>query len=193
MITVFDVETTGLVPKGLKYNVDFMKFPRVVQLAWWCDGELKSHIIYPEDFVIPEESTKIHGISQEMALEKGLLFVDVIEEFMQDCIFSEVIIAHNAYFDSSIIKSEVFRLGDVVMNGMINKALDKNKRVDTMMKTIKFVDVWQVKNPRLRKFPTLMELHIKLFNEPFADAHDAGADVLATLRCYNKLVKIGIL
>ena len=192
-ITVFDVETTGLVPKGLKYQTDFMHFPRVVQLAWWCDGELKNHLIYPDGFVIPESSTKIHGITQEMALEKGLLFVDVIEDFIQDASFSDVIVAHNSYFDVSVIKSEVYRLENNELRNMINVALDKKKRVDTMMKTIKFVNVWQVKNPKLRKFPNLMELHVKLFNEPFSDAHDAGVDVMATLRCYERLVELGLI
>jgi hypothetical protein len=43
------------------------------------------------------------------------------------------------------------------------------------------------------KFPKLEELHRILFNEEFAGAHDAMADVSATARCYFELVNRGIM
>jgi DNA polymerase III subunit alpha len=41
------------------------------------------------------------------------------------------------------------------------------------------------------KLPTLTELHEYLFNEKFAEAHNATADVEATTRCFLELVKRG--
>lgn len=37
------------------------------------------------------------------------------------------------------------------------------------------------------------ELHIKLFNKDFNEAHDASIDVDATERCFWKLKDIGVL
>src|SRR5699024_4576389 len=39
------------------------------------------------------------------------------------------------------------------------------------------------------KLPTLTELHEELFDEPFAEAHNATADVEATTRCFLELVR----
>ena len=39
------------------------------------------------------------------------------------------------------------------------------------------------------KLPTLTELHQYLFNQPFAEAHNATADVEATTRCFFELIR----
>lgn len=39
------------------------------------------------------------------------------------------------------------------------------------------------------KLPTLTELHEFLFNQPFAEAHNATADVEATARCFFELIR----
>ena len=39
------------------------------------------------------------------------------------------------------------------------------------------------------KLPTLTELHQYLFNKPFAEAHNATADVEATTRCFFELIR----
>ncbi len=51
---------------------------------------------------------------------------------------------------------------------------------------------WGNSKTRL-KWPKLKELHQILFDEPFADAHDALADVKATRRCYYELMARGII
>ena len=42
------------------------------------------------------------------------------------------------------------------------------------------------------KWPKLTELHQHLFNEDFEGAHDALADVMATVKCYFNLIKQGV-
>ena len=39
------------------------------------------------------------------------------------------------------------------------------------------------------KWPKLQELHIKLFNKGFENAHDALVDVEATARCFFEMMK----
>ena len=43
------------------------------------------------------------------------------------------------------------------------------------------------------KWPKLQELYVKLFNEKFEGAHDALADIEATVKCYFELVKLSII
>ncbi|MHA7056780.1 hypothetical protein ACWGOQ_0006140 [Aquimarina sp. M1] len=40
------------------------------------------------------------------------------------------------------------------------------------------------------KWPTLSELHIKLFGEDFEGAHDASADIMATEKCFWEMKRL---
>ncbi|NQU54092.1 MAG: 3'-5' exonuclease [Bacteroidetes bacterium] len=189
---VFDTETTGLPPKGAKYDLNYMDFPYVVQFAWFLNGVYKNYLIKPNGWVIPEEATAIHGVTTEMALEKGVPFHIVVDEFIHDCSISEKIIAHNIYFDSSVIKANVMRMRMInYYQDVVEPAMDKTKRVDTMYKTIKFVDA-KHKDGRGGKWPKLEELYMKLFDETFP-AHDANEDVKALVRCVEKLHELQII
>ena len=69
MILFFDTETTGI-PKNYDAPIsDVNNWPRLVQLAFiktdW-DGniiESRDFVIRPEGFIIPNDASKIHGIS----------------------------------------------------------------------------------------------------------------------------------
>lgn len=185
----FDVETTGLPPKGAKYDVDFMQFPHIVQIAWIFKDELKSYIIKPVGYEIPEEVSNIHGITTAFALEHGVDFQKTIIEFLSDCMEAEKLIAHNIYFDTSIIKANLFRIGvnEIVYKATVEPALDKEKRFDTMMKTINYVQAPYPSGRKGFKFPTLQELYQKLFNSQFENPHNASNDVKALQLCFDAL------
>lgn len=194
---IFDSETTGLPPKGTDYKTDFEQFPHIVQLSWYFNGEYHDYIIKPEGWIIPEEAAKIHGITTEIALEKGTPMNEVLNIFIRYCEQAERLIGHNIFFDTSVIKANVFREFKAI-NGygyfieMSDKALDKSKRIDTMMKTIKFVGAKQT-GKNTPKFPSLADLHYKLFGWCFEGAHNAIKDVEATKRCYEELVILKII
>ena len=190
----FDTETTGLPPKNAKWSVDYMSFPHIVQLSWKCSDKdvVHDYIIKPDGYEIPVEATNIHGISTEKALKEGIFLKDVLDKFLKDCEDAIKVVGHNTYFDTSIIKANVLRITQEINTiERVIEAIHKSKRIDTMMKTIKFCSMKQRKGNRL-KYPTLLELHNKLFNCSF-DAHNAKEDVLATERCFNELVRIGVI
>jgi len=199
MNIIFDTETTGLIPKGMNWETNYMQFPYLVQLAWKrSDSDrVRDFIIKPDGYEIPEESTKIHGITTEYALDHGVSLSYTFNEFFRDVFDCEKIIGHNIFFDTSIIKSNILRLlhndhlTSVLVINKVCKLLSKEKRIDTMMKTIKFCNIKQPETKRL-KFPSLVELYKKLFNESF-NAHNAKDDVLATERCYNELIRLKII
>lgn len=191
-VLFFDVETTGLPKKGQTYEKDFADFPYIVQIAWSFNGVEKDYIIKPDGWVIPEEATKIHGISNEIAESCGENLNWVLQEFFYHAYNAKFICAHNIYFDSSIIKANVLRtMGQTFYDETVEISLHKSKRIDTMMKTIKFVGAKQ-KNGAA-KTPTLVELFTKIFPDKTFDAHDALEDVLALKQCLPELIKAGII
>lgn len=192
-ICFFDCETTGVPAKGLKWDADFNQFPHVVQLAWAFGDKELSFIIKPDNYEIPPETTAIHGITTERAIAEGVPFAEVIDEFLTDAAAAPLVCAHNIYFDTSMLKANILRYcGKEYYDAKAEDALHKGKRIDTMMKTIKFVGALY-QNGKPGKFPKLEELFAKLFPGETFPAHDALQDVKALRRCVPELVELGII
>lgn len=193
-VLFFDTETTGLPEKGAQWETDFKYFPNIASLAWIFRGVEKHFIIYPDGWTIPQETTDIHGITTEYALEHGIKIDIVLAEFAEDILKASFIVAHNIYFDSSVVKANVLKhVGRQFYDEMrFEDGLYKGKRIDTMMKTIKFV---QAKYPdgRAGKWPKLEELYDKLFPGETFDAHNSLSDCQALKRCLPELLNLGII
>lgn len=192
-VLVFDTETTGIPAKGLDWEKDYDQFPHVVQLAWSYGDKIKSYIIRPDGWTIPEETAEVHGITNERAAKEGKPFDEVVEEFLADANNAPLICAHNIYFDVSILKADILRvMGREFYDDNADAALYKGKRIDTMYKTKKFVGA-KFSDGRPGKFPRLEELYAKLFDGETFPAHDAGEDVKALKRCLPPLVEMALI
>jgi len=176
-VLFFDTETTGT-----------GAMDRVVQLAWSFLGVDNDCIICPNGYVIPEAAIAVHGISTSMAMEKGQPARDVIARFMSDVDKADIICAHNLPFDKGKLMYEMSLLGDE--GASMSKVLDGKPGIDTMRIAKGFVGA-TASNGRL-KFPTLTELHTKLFSEVFP-AHNAMSDVKALERCFNGLMERNVI
>ncbi len=188
MFLVFDTETTGL-PKNWKAPItDTDNWPRMVQLAWQChdiEGNFlyaKNHVITPDGYTIPEDVVAVHGITTEIAHEKGIPLKEALDDFMADVAKSKFIIGHNVTFDINIVGCELVRCE------MDEQVLVNAPMLDTMTGSKEFCGL--TRGGKLKN-PTLTELHIKLFKVPFEEAHNAAADVEATSRCFLELVRVG--
>lgn len=181
-----DIETTGLVPKGLNWEKDYNQFPHIVSIAWKLNGIEKEYIIHQEGREIPLEVSAIHGITTEMANDpaKTKSFEDVMTEFLMDSLQATKMIGHNIYFDSSIIKASVLRkYGEhSPESATVKLILDKDRRIDTMKRGIPLNE---------GRWPKLTVLYKILFNEEYP-AHNALADVNATERVHNKLIEMNL-
>ncbi len=186
MYLFFDTETTGLPVNWQAPASDVDNWPRLVQLSWaWFDSEGRKwdfydNIIYPDGFFIPEESTKIHRISHEVAKKEGKDLKEVMEFFSQEIKKAEYIVAHNISFDEKIVGAEFYRL-------KMEDNLGRAQKICTMKSTVDFC-----KLPNNRggyKWPNLSELHRSLFAQDFAEAHNALVDVYACARCFFALKK----
>ena len=186
MYLIFDTETTGL-PRS--YNApmsDLDNWPRLVQLAWQLHDEKgrllsnKNFIIRPEGFTIPFNAEKVHGISTKRALEEGHDLKEILQVFREDVIQSKYLVGHNIGFDIHVVGSEYLR-GALVM------PFEGKAELDTKDISTQFCALPGGKGGKF-KWPTLTELHQKLFGEGFGDAHDAAYDVAATARCFFGLI-----
>ena len=87
MYLIFDTETTGLTKNWRAPISDTENWPRCVQLAWQVHDEIgnliesKSYIVKPDNFDIPYESEKIHGISTLLAEREGIELDNIFNEF----------------------------------------------------------------------------------------------------------------
>jgi len=196
-VLFFDTETDGLPLDG---NVSALwnpeNWPHIVQIAWIeTDDEGNelssgSRIIKPEGFVIPEEATAVHGITQEYALSVGEPRKKVMRKFKQLLSRNYLNVAHNLWFDANVIAAEfrrchmdddnfLYSAGYCTMEGttdLCKLPFESDNHPDCMY-----------------KWPKLAELHEFLFGCSFVGAHDALNDVNATACCFWELVKRGLI
>ncbi|RPD93441.1 DNA polymerase III subunit alpha [Aureibaculum marinum] len=188
MYLIFDTETTGLPKKWNAPISDTDNWPRCVQIAWQLHDkygkliENQEFLIKPEGFNIPYDAEQIHGISTELAEEEGEELNTVLNLFNEALSKTSYVVGQNVGFDLNIMGSEFYRQG-------IATKLNDLPLLDTCTEAT--ATLCQIPGGRGGKFklPTLTELHEHLFNKPFAEAHNATADVEATARCFFELIR----
>jgi DNA polymerase III epsilon subunit-like protein len=198
MINFFDTETTGL-PKNWRAPMsDVENWPRIIQLAWTVTDStgkvLKTHerLIKPDGWEVPTGDFWIqHGFTQEKSMAEGEPLAEVLTEFIADLESCEILVAHNMDFDHKVVGAEMVR------HGMTGKVLAKicTKEVSVDFCKIPFPGRKDTRSwvQQQYKWPTLAELHMKLFGKEFENAHSAGGDVLALKDCFFGLVNRGVI
>lgn len=182
---VFDTETTGL-PAKRGYNFDdpcnlsSYESARLVSISWIVSQRHSptrqaTYIIKPEGFEIPPESTAIHGITHEFAMQNGVPLAVVWRELLEALCGCTNLVAHNIAFDYNILMSEAFRCGQL-------EVTDKLKSMTQTCTMRKGKDVMAI-----RKYPKLEALYEHLHGEKLVHAHDAQYDTLHCFRCFTKM------
>lgn len=188
MYLIFDTETTGLPKRWDAPITDTDNWPRAIQIAWQLHDDMgnclehQDYLIQPDGFNIPYDAEKIHGISTELAQEQGAPLVEVLHKFNKALAKTKFVVGQNVKFDLNIMGAEFVREN-------IANPLQELPVLDTC--TEHTARLCQIPGGRYGKFklPTLTELHEFLFNQPFAEAHNATADVEATTRCFLELIR----
>ena len=188
MYLIFDTETTGL-PKRWDAPVsDTDNWPRCIQIAWQLHDALgnlldrQDYLIQPEGFNIPYDAEKIHGISTELAQENGIPLAEVLEKFNVALTKTKFVVGQNVGFDLNIMGAEFYRAD-------LKTLLGELPVLDTCTEHTATLCALPGGRGGKFKLPTLTELHQYLFKTPFAEAHNATADVEATTRCFLELVR----
>lgn len=237
-ILVFDVETTGLLPKVSKVSkgpldptvpkepkepkepsdtcIDLN--PYIIQFSFILYNTLNRTIERKHDFYInppidiSEKITEITGITKDICIQRGVPIMVALECFYNCYMLSGRVIAHNLAFDTEMVKIEIernreeieqsahyclnifdatfekthgidqfctMRYGTNICNIMVLRSVQSQSKDTTEIKEIKEPTYY-------KKWPTLLELYIHLFNEIPDNLHNSIVDVLVCLRCYLK-------
>ena len=111
-LLIFDTETTGL-PKYSSIKAEFKQdnWPHIVSIAWVIlDSDTneiltkKKYIIKP-NWLIPQESIDIHGITTKYATDFGVDLHTAITNLLQ--VEHDVIVAHNMNFDMNVLVNAI--------------------------------------------------------------------------------------
>tara|TARA_Y100000992_G_scaffold300640_1_gene269697 strand:- start:27 stop:659 length:633 start_codon:yes stop_codon:yes gene_type:complete len=184
LILVFDTETTGVIPKDI-YNID--KCPYIVQFSFIVYDIKKYKMVQeynriiniPKNIVIPEESTKIHGINKTHTNKSRTSIISCLQTFKKYVDSCDFIIGHNVDFDIKMVEIECQR-NDIYVN-----IFDKSHKIFCTMQNS--IDICKIEAVNVMgkyyKWPKLSELHEKLFNTIPKNLHDAFNDILICLRC----------
>ena len=202
-VIVFDTETTGLPKTKVLTNGLLSLWPHIVQLSYIVYDIHEKELVKIRDFIIKvpcnieisEESTKLHGITNDISYSQGTSIENIIEEFMEDLNSCDYIIGHNIDFDINMIKAELMRLN---MNITKNMNLYYNylefittckKFYCTMQESVDLCAIKKInkQGKEYFKYPKLIELHQKLFNSSPKGLHNSLNDILICLRCFYKL------
>lgn len=186
----FDVETTGL-PR--KHNgVNLYNSQRIVQISWFVTDvegniiKLRDKIICPSGYTIPEESVKVHRITNDRAMTEGVPIKEVLNEISSDIGNIKTIVSHNLEFDMGFLEAE-FKRARIDIS-----FLKKKGCICTMRSSTDYCKLQPIVRGKY-KWPKLEELHERLFGYKFEDAHDAKVDVEATIKCFFELKKRNII
>ena len=189
MYLFFDTETTGLPVNYRAPASDSRNWPRLVQVAWVLadeDGlqlESAEYIIKPQGFTIPPDVARIHGITTAKALSEGFDLVSTLKLLREKVEFASVLVAHNMQFDEKILGAEFLRCD-------LPNIIESRPRICTMRSS---TDYCRIPGPYGYKWPSLAELHRKLFKKTISGAHSALADTRASAACFFELQRLGVL
>ena len=198
-IIVFDLETTGL-PKlclgGLyfdyKYNTKYDN-SRIVSIAWSYItnfnydninyNSINEFIIKPNNFIISNEVSLIHGITHENALNNGITLKEILDKHNlgNNIMDADYLIAHNCLFDLNILLNECYRIRYTKYEEKLKYMLDNNKYLCTLKysKTI----------PILKKHNLASFYYFYYKCEP-SIVHSAIADVDTLLKILYKIYEL---
>lgn len=208
---VFDVETTGLIPKqhgGSIQTISITEYPYIIQFAFVLYDMIDNQVVYmfdnyvkiPELVQISDKITNLTGIYKLMCEIRGLPIIDCLIAFNQAYKVADCIVAHNLEFDQEMIMIEMERNHVDILSQAphlmtifqpIHEKVRNLEKYCTMKQGIKICNIitnfGNGRPPRL-KWPKLSELYEYLFEgEKVEGLHNAMVDVKVCLRCYLKM------
>ena len=182
-VIVFDTETTGFPSPNLGLDKQpYMCEFACITLDFDVDSKILTEVGRKDVLIkipveMPLDSAGIHKITDEMLMNEKL-FSELADGILEEFRKADVAVAHNLNFDRKIFEIELERLGR-------DKDFLPGQLFDTMLASKEMCNLpgkfGKVKSPRLG------ELYYYLFEETFENAHNAIADVEATVRCLQGL------
>jgi len=191
---IFDTETTGLVNRELEPT--HPRQPMAVQLGMKLDAENRveraalNFIIMTDGWTVSEKATEITGIDDALTQEFGVTLIPAVEMFLDIIEISDVVVAHNAAFDITVMRRMMKVYCDLTGTEYYDP-FDEKLLICTMLATTPIMRLPPKRNGDY-KWPKLEEAVKFFFNEDLEGAHDALVDVRACARVYYQLLDEGV-
>lgn len=165
-VLIFDVETTGLLPKKKRGNatspptpIPIEEYPHILQLSFAIYDlenetivtKYDSYINVDDNIEISEFISNLTGITKDMCKTRGKPIVDVLDDFYQAYISCDCLVAHNIKFDQDMISLEIERNRTEILErsplcftmfNVMYETMNNIERYCTMMKGINIANVY---------------------------------------------------
>jgi DNA polymerase III epsilon subunit-like protein len=200
-VLVFDVETTGLIPRN-KEEAKPEDFPYITQLSyvvydtngWKIKKTGNVYINIPQQVVITKHITDLTGVTRELC-DKGTPIQRALREFNKEYMECDIIVAHNISFDREMIKLEMERNKEYLeptVRQMFDREFEKqNNKFNycTMYasKNLCKIERTNSKGETYYKSPKLVELYEHLCSMVPGNLHNSLVDTFICLRCFVKM------
>ena len=214
-ILIFDVETTGLLPKMNGAEIPaLIAYPYIIQFSFilynmlsrTIERKYNYYIDIPKHIEISEKITELTGVTREILNKKGQSLIIALDNFYDCYMLADTVVAHNFDFDSKMIQIETQRNFDLIREQMpyglnifniIYERLHSIDRYCTMRQGTNLCNIMIHKTDisgvvigkPYKKWPTLLELYVHFFQTAPQNLHNSMMDVLVCLRCYLKMRK----
>jgi DNA polymerase III subunit epsilon len=183
LIMAFDCETTGI--PDYKQPSEMPHQPHIVELAALlfddATGELLEQmhaIVRPDGWEISEETTAIHGITTERAMDEGRPEAEVLAEFLALHSRCALRVAHNEDFDQRIVRIAIKRLGA----GATQE--ERDAIADAFKAAPKYCTMKADAKARGVKWPKLIDAYKHHTGRELENAHSALFDARACAEVY---------
>lgn len=189
LVLAYDTETTGL--PDFKAPSESAHQPHLVQLgALLVDLDSRKTIasmdviVRPAGWTIPPETTEVHGITQEMAMDVGIAERTALEMFME--LWSgRPLLGHNESFDRRILRIAQHRfaasVSDEQRDGWKAAKAHCTQLLATPILKLAPTERMRAAGRFHHKSANLREAYEFFMGTPLVDAHSAMADCRAAL------------
>lgn len=187
MYLIFDSSANGKPHSYKASHDDIFNWPRLIHLSWIVLGEdLKpindvNHLVKQESIPVIADALEQHHLEAKDIEEHGKGIKEVLAEFTEAVKSCQYVFAHNLNYNEGIVGSEYYRCS------MPSPLISAEKYC------LMHEGTYYCKIPGKRgyKWPSLQEMHTKVFNQGYTPTNNARADVIAATRCFIALHKAG--
>ncbi len=198
-ILVFDVETTGLIPKGPSdLNPYIIQFSFILYNLQTRSIERKHDFYINPPIDIPEKITEITGITKEMCVEKGVPLILALDCFYECYTMSNTVIAHNMAFDSAMVKIELERNKEEIellayyCFNLFDTSFEQSRGIDrfcTMRYSTNICNIMVSREPRAPKEPKESKETLEVSQDQSINATAVSQDPIVPVKVPAKYKK----
>lgn len=179
-----DTETSGLFSYDKPADAEGQ--PRMAQIAMLYLNEnfevwgIENMLIKPDGWTMNDEAAKIHGLTQEILMERGYPVADALRAFNGALDDGRIIVGYNVSYDLKVLRGELRRAG-------LPDRFETTQSVDCMRKLTPVCKIAKA-NGKGYKWPKLTEAYKHVTGKELVGAHGALEDAHACREVFKWMV-----